>query len=99
MIIKFTYTYVLSVLFFVLMFPLFALAQQGQILSVTPPLFQLSIEPGDIWSSNIKVVNGNPYDLTIYVDIVNFAPNGEGVRGNLYQILQVILINQRWPLG
>jgi len=58
------------------------LAEESQILSVTPPLFQLSVEPGDVWQSNIKVVNGNSYPLTVYADVVNFDATGEGGQGS-----------------
>ena len=46
-------------------------------MSVTPPLFQLSINPGDIWQSSVKVVNGNPYPLTVYAELFNFQAVGE----------------------
>lgn len=67
--------------------PLQVTAQESQILSVTPPLFQLSIQPGDIWQSNVKVVNGNPYELTVYAEVVNFAATGEGGQGRFVPIL------------
>lgn len=54
---------------------------ERQVLSVTPPLFQLSILPGDIWQSSVKVVNGNPYSLTVYAEVVNFKPVGEAGQG------------------
>src|SRR3989344_8871397 len=49
-----------------------ALAQEGLTLSITPPLFQLNIGSGESWASSIKVVNVNPYDLTVYASPVNF---------------------------
>ncbi len=57
-------------------------AQERQVLSVTPPLFQISAMPGDLWQSSVKVVNGNPYPLTIYTEVVNFEPVGENGQGN-----------------
>ncbi len=62
-------------------------AQGSQILSVTPPLFQLSINPGEIWQSSLKVVNGNPYELTVYTEVVNFEAMGEEGRGKFIPIL------------
>lgn len=57
----------------------FANAQtQGLALTVTPPLFQLTIGPGETWSSTLKVVNSNPYDVTYYTQVVDFVPEGEG---------------------
>ena len=47
----------------IFLYPSVGVAQQAQILSVTPQLFQLSINPGEIWQSSVKVVNGNPYEM------------------------------------
>lgn len=60
---------------------------QSQSISVTPPLFQLSIEPGDIWQSSVRVVNPNDFPLTVYAEVVNFAPDGEGGQGKFLPIL------------
>ncbi|MEX0931669.1 MAG: LytR C-terminal domain-containing protein [Candidatus Paceibacterota bacterium] len=46
-------------------------------LSVTPPLFQLSITPGEYWASSVKVVNSNPYPLTVRAEVVMFDASGE----------------------
>jgi len=61
-------------------------AEQSQILSVTPPLFQISVVPGDVWQSSIKVVNGNPYPLTVYAEVVNFVATGESGQGKFIPI-------------
>jgi hypothetical protein len=62
-------------------------AQATQSLSVTPPLFQLSVKPGDIWQSSIRVVNTNNYPLTVYAEVVNFAPEGEGGQGRFVPLI------------
>lgn len=64
---------------FVCAFALPVLAQSPQSLTftVTPPLFQLSLEPGERWSSQIQVVNQNPYAMTVYAEPVLFTPSGE----------------------
>lgn len=59
----------------------------SQSLSVTPPLFQLSIDPGGAWQSVVRVVNNNPYPLTVYARVVNFAPEGEEGRGRFMPLL------------
>lgn len=64
-----------------------AQTEDTQILSVTPPLFQLSALPGDIWQSSVKVVNGNRYPLTIYTEVVNFKATGEDGQGKFSPIL------------
>ncbi|HEU4677550.1 MAG TPA: hypothetical protein VFS75_02420 [Candidatus Paceibacterota bacterium] len=61
--------------------PVVALAQTSQMMSVTPPLFQLSAKPGDVWQSSIKVVNGNAYPLTVYAEVVDFRAVGEEGQG------------------
>lgn len=56
----------------------FALANTGSMtFTVTPPLFQIAIAPGETWSSEITVVNSNPYDMTVYAEPVGFEPAGE----------------------
>lgn len=55
-------------------------AEDALTLTVTPPIFQLSIEPGTTWSSTIRVVNGNAYPVTLYADPVPFTPEGESGR-------------------
>jgi hypothetical protein len=62
-------------------------AQDAQIMSVTPPLFQLSIVPGNLWQSSVKVVNGNPYPLTVYAEVVNFEASGEAGQGKFLPLL------------
>ena len=45
--------------------------------TVTPPLFQLTIGPGEKWASTIKIVNNNSYDVTYYAQVMNFQADGE----------------------
>ena len=58
-----------------------AFAQEAVTLSVSPTLFDMSAEPGQAWQSKLRVVNVNNFDLTVYVEVVNFAPKGEGGDG------------------
>jgi uncharacterized membrane protein len=74
------------IIFSIYIFPVYA--EGSQSLSVTPPLFQLSVLPGDIWQSSVKIVNVNPYPLTVYAEVVNFAPTGEGGQGRFIPILE-----------
>lgn len=53
----------------------FGQGQDSLTLTVTPPFFELSINPGETWSSFIKVVNVNDYDMTLYASVVNFSAN------------------------
>lgn len=71
-----------------LLFPVVGQAQSAQLLSVSPTLFEMSATPGQAWTSALKVVNPNPYDLTVYVSVVNFAPKGEGGDGTLIPVLE-----------
>jgi len=49
----------------------------GMTFTVTPPLFQLGLTPSETWTSAIRVVNNNPYDITIYAEAVGFRATGE----------------------
>ena len=59
----------------------------GFALTITPPLFQLSISPGETWSSGIKVVNTNPYDITVYTQPMNFSADGDEGRSSFAPLI------------
>jgi hypothetical protein len=54
-----------------------AYAQESMTLTVTPPLIQINLKPGETWASGIQVVNGNQYDMTVYAEPMLFEPAGE----------------------
>lgn len=62
-------------------------AQESLVLSVTPPLFQVSAVPGQAWESQIKIINTNAYDITVYATPVNFEPLGEAGQGRFVPII------------
>jgi hypothetical protein len=76
----------ICILFFLLGAP-YGVHAQVQSLSVTPPLFQVSVEPGSIWQSSIRIVNPNNFPLTVYAEVTNFAPSGEGGQGTFLPVL------------
>ncbi len=65
-----------------------AFAQASMSISVTPPLFQLNIAPGEVWRSSLKVVNSNAFPLTVYAQLYNFEPKGEDGQGELIPRVQ-----------
>ncbi|MCA9365731.1 LytR C-terminal domain-containing protein [Candidatus Kaiserbacteria bacterium] len=71
-----------------LLLPTVASAQSAITLSVTPTLFQMSADPGQVWKSSVKVVNSNNFDLTVYAKPVNFQPQGEGGTGKFLPIFE-----------
>lgn len=68
--------------------PLFVSAQSSLTLSVTPTLFEMSANPGQIWQSNVKVINSNEFDITVYASVVNFAPQGEAGQGTFLPVFE-----------
>ena len=58
--------------------PLTSEAQERLSFSVSPTIFDMTANPGQSWRSTVRIINANPYDLTVYVDVVNFVPKGEG---------------------
>ncbi len=64
------------------------LAQGGLELSVTPTLFEMTADPGQVWKSQVKVINSNKYPLTVYAKSVNFAPQGEGGAGKFLPVFE-----------
>jgi hypothetical protein len=70
-----------------LQFPFFVFAQ-GLELSVSPTLFEMSALPGQVWNSQVKVINSNKQPLTVYAKVVNFAPKGEYGEGKFTPVLE-----------
>ncbi len=71
-----------------LLLPSSVAAQDGSLsVTVTPPLFQLAIGPGDEWSSVLKIVNKNPYDVTYYAEVMDFEARGELGKGEMIPIV------------
>ncbi len=68
------------ILLIALVFPAITSAQTEGALSVTvtPPLVQLTIGRGESWTSSLKVVNTNPYEVTYYAQVMDFSADGEG---------------------
>lgn len=62
-------------------------AQETLSVTVTPPLVQLTIGPGETWASTLKVVNNNSYDVTYYAIPVDFNAEGEGGTGTFIPLL------------
>lgn len=57
-------------------------------LSVTPPLIQLSLAPGQTWSSTLKVVNTNQYALPLYASMAVLEPNGDEGQSKFTPIIE-----------
>jgi hypothetical protein len=45
---------------------------QALSMTLTPPLYQISLAPGATWSSNLQFRNGNSYPLTVHLSVENF---------------------------
>lgn len=58
------------------LFP-FVVSAQALSVTVTPPLIQLTIGPGESWQSALKIVNTNSYEVTYYATPVDFEAAGE----------------------
>lgn len=65
-----------------------AMAFDKLTLTITPPLFQMTISPGEVWRSSLKIVNVNPYDLTVYASTMNFEARGEEGQGRFIPVLE-----------
>lgn len=78
------YSVILAVACFLL--PHLVAAQDTQSLSVSPTLFEMSANPGQQWSSNLRLINPNPYELHLYVSVTNFAPLGESGQGQFLSV-------------
>lgn len=54
--------------------------------SITPTIFDMMAAPQQAWSSGVKVVNNNDYDITVYASAVNFTPQGERGHGSFIPV-------------
>jgi len=77
-----------AALCFVLLIPAATMAQGTVSLSVSPTLFEMSANPSQKWSSNIRVINTNSFPLKVYVNAVNFEPSGESGQGTMRPVLE-----------
>lgn len=93
----FQYVLMLGALLVFAASPIFA--QERLSLTVTPPLIQLTIGPGENWASSLKVVNTNSYDVTYYATVVDFAPQGELGKGSFVPVLDVEEGMEGYTLG
>lgn len=59
------------------LFPCLASAQGSVSFTVSPTIFDMTANPGQTWQSTIRIINSNPFDLGLSVEVVNFAPKGE----------------------
>lgn len=62
-----------------LLFPIIAVQAQTEAmtLSITPPLIKNNVAPGQVWKSQVKLVNNNPRPLTAYVQVKDFQGRAE----------------------
>jgi hypothetical protein len=51
----------------------FAQSSDATSLTITPPFFELNVDPGDAWSSAIRVVNTNAADLPVHATVMGFG--------------------------
>lgn len=63
-------------------------AQDALSVTITPPLFQLTIGPGENWSSSVKVVNNNNFDVTYAPKVVDFEAQGETGLGSFVPLVE-----------
>ncbi len=69
--------------------PQYAFSEGGGLsLSVSPTLFQMSAVPEQVWNSGVKVINNNLHELTVYAQVVNFAPQGETGQGKFLPVFE-----------
>lgn len=61
-------------------------AQVSQTISVSPTLFEMTAAKEQTWQSELRVTNVNDYDITVYPQVVNFAPLGENGRGDFIPV-------------
>lgn len=82
-------TFLLSVAILLLFLPLTVLAQGKQTISISPTIFEASANPEQVINSEgIKIINSNPYELEVYIDVVNFEAQGESGQGKFIPVVE-----------
>jgi hypothetical protein len=77
-----------SLLLFFLLFSLPVFAADGTLsVTLTPPLYQLTIGPGENWTSSLKIVNNNSYPVTYYAQVVDMEARGESGESKLTPLI------------
>lgn len=77
----------LVILLSLLIAPYFVGAQESVVLSVSPTLFEMTANQSQTWSSSVRVINANPFPITVYTDVVNFEPDGTAGQGTLVPVI------------
>jgi len=67
-----------TVLFLTSALPLFAVSENAFALTITPPLVKINMQPGESWSSSIKIINNNPIATSIYAQTADFKSGEDG---------------------
>lgn len=52
-------------------------AQSALTLSVSPIIYDISVDPEQSFKSNLRVINVNQKELTVFLQVVNFIPSGD----------------------
>lgn len=63
-------------------------AQESLTLSISPSLYDMSVNPNQEWRSTLRIINVNNYDLTVYINVVNFLPQGESGSGRFVPVTE-----------
>ena len=63
--------------FFIAVLPLPAQAQEAVSYTVSPTIFDMTANPGQVFRSTVRIINTNKFELHVYVDLNNFTPKGE----------------------
>lgn len=72
----------------VIFFAVPASAQQSLSVTVTPPLIQLTIGPGETWRSSLKIVNTNADTVTYYSQLMDMQASDESGHSSFTPIAQ-----------
>lgn len=67
----------------------FAQSADSTSLTITPPFFELNVNPGDAWASSIRVVNTNANDIHVHAEVMGFAASDDQGHGNFIPLDQL----------
>lgn len=63
--------------FLIAVLPFPAYAQEAVSYTVSPTIFDITANPGQVFRSTVRIINTNKFELHVYVELNNFTPKGE----------------------
>ena len=79
--------------------PILAHAQNAVSYTVSPTIYDMTANPGQVFKSTVRIINTNSFELKVYIDVNSSSPKKKKVYRSLYQSIKVPRSKARLPSG